>query len=627
MAPYSEFRLTGGLSLKAARDAIGDGELRVATDCEFNEIGTVQSRSSRTVLYEFGSEVNGEGDAILNGTRYRITKAGTSLYLDDTPIALGSLTADGKISVVSHNNYAYVTDGTTFKRASELGLEDVGFDTPSTAPTPVAAGSGGSFAAGDYKYVYTFYNGVAESNFSPEGSVTCVASDSVTLTVPVGPASTTARRIYRTDTNGEWFFRVGEIEDNTTTTFADPGGLPTEADATAASGDDVSNVKRENPNLEEPTGKPVPYTLSGRALTDYAASQVGQEVTMTNLGILADWNDHDPPPTDLRNIRYMTERMYGISDNSLRFTLISAPEHWSLYNEVLIGRQQGETLQAIEPLGNDMICYTDAGIWRFAIGGVDALQSQLERVQSPVGVVSQWAVADLMVGGGRPAGHVFLAYDGVYVFDGRQAVRISDKVEELFRTSSSHQHKFALSMMDSAVATSKADKVLISYAHGSDGNDRTLLIDFEDPSSPKFAVWQVGYTTLHRDMDGKVFGGTADGELCELFTDGSETLIWQVQTKRFPMNGTTALDKMERIILDADLAGLDTGVTVSVNKAGGNSEIVSFTLTGYDGRTKIRKLLPYYMRGDAVSVTLTSTGAGQRSLYSVAFGYDQESVD
>ena len=43
---------------------------------------------------------------------------------------------------------------------------------------------------------------------------------------------------------GKRFFRVGEIEDNTTTAFTDEGGLPVEADPDASPGDDAQIVDK-----------------------------------------------------------------------------------------------------------------------------------------------------------------------------------------------------------------------------------------------------------------------------------------------------------------------------------------------------------------------------------------------
>jgi len=606
----------GGLNQKAALDKVRDDELTVAWDCDYSEAGAVASRKDGTLISSFSAEVRGEGDAVFGTDRVHVVKAGEYLYVNGDNV--GSFTGTDHISVQTYNGYAYVADGTTFKRYSETGgLEDVGFDTPTTAIVQSSTSTtGGYFTDGTYKWVYTYYNGIAESNFSPVYSKTfsgATGTEQVTLTIPVGPASTTARRVYRTDLNGEFFFRVGEIEDNTTTSFTDLGGLPDEADAEAASGDDVTDRVRGKDDLNQPV-REGRYPVTGRA-TEYAPEQVGSEIVLTNLGILADWTDHDPPPSDLRHLRFLTETFYGISGNKLRFSLTAAPEHWSDYNEVPIGRQTGETLMAIEPLGDSMVCYTDAGIWLFRRIGVDATQSTLERVDSPVGLAAEWAVADVYMRGGQPAGHVFLAKNGLYLFDGRQVTEIGLKVEDIF-TSTTDIDRIKQDDIGLAVAASLYDQVLISYPNGGAGNDRTLFIDFQDPEDIKFSIWRTGFTTLHRDHDNKLVGGTSSGKLYELLTEDGD-VDWQVRSKYFPVTGNTVLESMDTVVLDGDFAGLDTEVRVEPERGRGTV----FTLSTVSGRKKYRKLLPTWLRGNSIRVAVANSGEGRRALYGVGFGY------
>lgn len=89
-----------------------------------------------------------------------------------------------------------------------------------TAPT-VATGAAGTLT-GSYEYVITFVTAAGETLQGPDSAAVSPSAQQVTLTnIPVGGVGTTARRIYR-DKNGSGVYRrVGEITNNTATTFTD----------------------------------------------------------------------------------------------------------------------------------------------------------------------------------------------------------------------------------------------------------------------------------------------------------------------------------------------------------------------------------------------------------------------
>lgn len=103
---------------------------------------------------------------------------------------------------------------------------------PASAPSGVASATGGSMAAGVYKYVVSF---IAQNTQTNQSSKTAETTGSPTLTVtvpaggtgsvalssiPIGPAGTTHRRIYRTQVNGSTFYALTTL-DNTVTTYND----------------------------------------------------------------------------------------------------------------------------------------------------------------------------------------------------------------------------------------------------------------------------------------------------------------------------------------------------------------------------------------------------------------------
>lgn len=96
---------------------------------------------------------------------------------------------------------------------------------PVTAPTASAVGSGGSCTVGAHSFAYTVVTTVGgvsyETGLSNANNATCVASDSVSLSViAAGSQYATARNVYATKAGTTFpFYYVAQIADNTTTTY------------------------------------------------------------------------------------------------------------------------------------------------------------------------------------------------------------------------------------------------------------------------------------------------------------------------------------------------------------------------------------------------------------------------
>jgi hypothetical protein len=604
---YVELPLGGGLNLKSRATDIGADQLQQATGCRYDVRGAVSSDTGRASQFGLGAEIRGMADATLGGVKRILAKAGMSIFSDNTSVAtLG--TGEGHASFAVWNDYAYVADGTTTKRLSVSGTtweaEPMGLSAPDSAPTVTASGTGLT-TAGVYKYVYTFYNGVAESNFSPEGEDTATALQEIDLTdVDVGPEGTTERRIYRTKVNGVAYFYVGTIEDNTTTTFNDPGALPAEASATAAADDDVSLETRPEATI------PIDSALfpATTILDEKFGPARANEARLSNLGILADWTDHDPPPTGLKHLVIINAQILGIADNRVYFSKSGQPEHWPIYNQLPAGRQTGDTIKSILPLGDSLIVYTDARVYRIDLVGLDFEDSRTIETDSPVGLAGEWAVAEVVLSSGQPA-HVFLASNGLYLFDGQSAVEVSRDIEELF-TNPSHADAFNLNRLGDAVMTSHRDRLWLSYAAGgSQTNNRTLRVDFQDQQTPRASILPYGYTTLARDrVLNAPIGGDGGGTTYKI-ENGSGGL-WEPTTRDYDFGESTRLKKFEEVVIDADLGGHSTTMTVTTDLGREAVYILNGT-----GRQRYSRHLPKTFKGRFASIGLSSTGSSQRHWY------------
>jgi len=104
-----------------------------------------------------------------------------------------------------------------------VGL-NIALSTPLTAAT-AAVGAGGNVDAGTHRWKVAFITFGATGGPSPVSNVLVlgVASQVNLTNIPIGPAGTTDRVIYRTlatDPNGV-FYQVGNVGDNVTTIFTD----------------------------------------------------------------------------------------------------------------------------------------------------------------------------------------------------------------------------------------------------------------------------------------------------------------------------------------------------------------------------------------------------------------------
>jgi len=178
---------------------------------------------------------------------------------DGTFLLIGGNTAGGVLVTTN----IYVPWGGAFN-ATAGGLQGLtavgpttvleGNGTVPTAPTSGVPSAGGSCNPGVHFWRYTnVVNGVEGPLSAPSLTQTCVLTTGQTVgltAVTVGPAGTTARRIYRTSiaggtTNTSPYFLVGTINDNATTTFSDTFADTTTQNGTGAGiGDGAVSFQR-----------------------------------------------------------------------------------------------------------------------------------------------------------------------------------------------------------------------------------------------------------------------------------------------------------------------------------------------------------------------------------------------
>ena len=498
--------------------------------------------------------------------------------------------------------------------------------------TPV----GGALTAGTYKWAYTFYNGMAESNFSASVSATAALNDMGTLAnVLAGPTGTTERRIYRTDLNGTQLFYVGTLSANVLTDYNDLGKLPPDAKVGAVPGDAIDESDgslASDDDVRSPRDNP--RYRNSQPRREQKKVDPAPQVVATNLGLLSAWTDHDPPPSNLENVIIVNEQVFGISGNEVRFSAVGNPEHWPITNRIIPGKDAGETLKCIRAFDRDVIVYTDSGLYRLTQIGLSFEDSRFEAIESPVGTTSKRGVAVL----DGQQGHVFIANTGLYLFDGQRVQEASLMFDTLFDQSELLSgYRFNTDYNGTVIVEALRDKLYISYGYASD-NDQMMIVDFESVGDPKATVFVFDATTLFRERTtNRLICGSSTGHLSQMdynyaiydseasTADPIDTTSMSITTKQFQLAGGAAFALDEVVFEASTLAdGADVGsathyITVTV-RGRGISNAATFTVSSV-ARTRHKFKCPQHMKGEDVQVSFVSDASFQRLVYAVGFTY------
>ena len=618
---------TGGLA--NLDQTLGHGTGEQDGSSTQNEIQKLEYTGSNATSGYFRLDLSrhdGSGDWFTGNLAFDCTTAQMLTALQDIPWIGGNTAVNTTCSVTSATAFTFVVP--TAASSSTTGGGVIGFMRQ--GPT-LAVSAGGGLASGTYYYAYTFYNGVAESNFSAQCPVDASASDKCVLTnILMGPVGTTERRIYRTDVNGRQLYYIGKLRDNTTLTFTDLAGLAPGADPTGIQGTYVTDQAQPGSSTDVlGSNNRAPQRGVNEAETAAkAAADKKREKLPTNLGLLSAWTDHDPAPAGLYAVGLVGDTAFGIDiDGNLRFSKPGEVEHWPLSNSVRPPRGVSDYVTAWLPFDKDVIIYTKNGLYRFSALGLSFEDARLEEIESPVGLASEFGVAAL----DGQAGHLFLAKSGIYLFDGARVTEVSYPIEKLFTDSANQYYIQPTQMVQSFLVTSR-DRMYLAYrtTAGAGDNNRLLLGDFQDPSDPKFTVMARGYTSLWREKaDNYLMAGTAGSYLYvedQGWTDNGGTIVWTVGTKDLRLNGTQTMFSLDEVVVDADFNGA-TATTVYVyvepTSNGDAYKETTFTIDGsaYPYRKRYRLKLPVYFKGTVAYVVVSSTHAGKRALYEVGFTY------
>jgi hypothetical protein len=221
----------GGWNCDTAPSELQVNELAIADNIDLKSGGDFGTRMGVTPLNDTAYDgpllwtkkwVKSDGTNVILG----VISLTTGYFLYEIGTAGGALTLicevkSSDIAIEFHLTYALILDGTTYRYWDGTHLYDAAPATP-VAPA-VTAQSGGVSGVGLYYCVVVLVNSIgAESALSPVISVTTAAASNFEWNnIPLGNASTMARKLYRTKVNSDVYYYVDTIEDNTTIHYTD----------------------------------------------------------------------------------------------------------------------------------------------------------------------------------------------------------------------------------------------------------------------------------------------------------------------------------------------------------------------------------------------------------------------
>ena len=459
--------------------------------------------------FSITSGPNSSGTAYINAT---MLKAGVPVGDTRTTYLayLGNLpTTDAYISIGSASDLFGETWTVANINAATWGVQvDIvwlGFDSPATVATAridhiritpytesggvaVATGAAGN-PNGTFTYKATFVDGNGkESEPSNASASVAPASQIVDVSsIPVGDARTTKRFIYRKGGTLTFYYWVGEVSDNATTTFADNS-----SDATVLA-----------------TG----LLLAGEAEGDPFNTRLGASATVKYPAIYYDrvfWVDQTSGQR-----------------NRILWSKVNHP--WAYPSENFIDVGDDKPIVRLIPFLDDLIIFKTDSIWRLT--GKDETSFVLFPTPATVGTTMPFTIVKLQ------DRILFTNTQGIWFFDGLTARKATNRLERFFLAETVNgiaPFVTTTAVQEEFDATFSENIYYLAYADTGSANNRILVMDLEGGTISRRSVTALSLAT--DPTTGDVYFGDASGFVKKLddvtsADDSGSAVTWTFQTK------------------------------------------------------------------------------------------------
>lgn len=112
----------------------------------------------------------------------------------------------------------------------------------------------------------------------------------------------------------------------------------------------------------------------------------------------------------------------GYQPSKLYWSDINSITSWNSANQAFISKNDGQSITGMEVLGDHLVIFKDRSIWLGFFTGDADVPFQFQKTQSHVGCASGYSIQK------TENALIFFSDDGVYLFDGNNSYKISDRV-------------------------------------------------------------------------------------------------------------------------------------------------------------------------------------------------------
>jgi len=509
-----------------------------------------------------------------DGTRFEMATTKTKVWRFGTPVANEynelALNADvgGQRTGVVDDIYSfavlrdilYMFNGVDSNlKYDGTNIRNMGIAQPATAPTAASGGAG--VLTGGYSYKVTFYNSAKghESNPSAASNTFTASSNSIDLTgIPVSTdLQVDKRRLYRTTTGGGVWLFLADINDNTTTIYADNA-----SDATLG-------IKVELLANGEPPVAKIAEVYKGRVFMVPANSS------------RIHFSDQEKPnavhPNDFRDL----------------------------------DPDDGDNIRGLKRLFGQLVAFKDDSIWNGS--GTDRFNFSFNRQVTGVGAVNNDSILTVP---GRNV-FMFMSEDGFYSYDGVSERYESYAIEKVVKG----LNQSRVRQIQGFVYKKLNIMVWIASNGSSTTNNLMIVYDYvqnmwttRDLTKPKMAANVA--SIIEDSNNNEIFytGGYGTGEVFKGDTGGSDggaAISCSVTDRALPRTDKHPYSQksFDRLILFfKPVAGSSVTVSYAINSP--NSSFLSLgTLNTSDssGQATIR----FNGRGRRIFFKFTNSAVGQ----------------
>ena len=305
------------------------------------------------------------------------------------------------------------------------------------------------------------------------------------------------------------------------------------------------------------------------------------------------------PPADLVDVIICGNRCFGYEPDSsyLYCSALGNMESWDTTNwKWSVGSTTGDFLTGMGILSGMLVLFKQNSVRNFMTDG-DRTGWQMGDPLTTKGCASRYTVVNAMLKGIPVL--IYLSMDGVYAFDGRGSISLTENDLDPIFTDGSYTYRLSKAYADTSVAEIHNNKYYLSYPYGSASlPNRTLVFDL---ITGGWSVYDYGVLSFcefrGKGSSRELYSGlTALGNVVredygdyDLVDTSSGNIEMKYKSKNFAPAGTQMMNQFWKIFVDSKVAD-DCFLRVDVDADRGNmTKNITLTLgaTGFTLGTSI----------------------------------------